>query len=158
MRCGLHSLNNLFQIPKLFTRQNLDDIARQFDKRRFFNDYYDLFIGNYDLSVLIEAIRRFDFNVRQVNVYRDQLSTLPWNSYFGLLINLNQRHWFTIKNLSGIYYNLDSTLRKPLEIGEKTHLINYLTMLIHRYERVYLFVVVHEQQMDRTNERFYSNK
>lgn len=152
MRCGLHSLNNLFQIPKLFTRQNLDEIARQYDKRRFFNDYFDLFVGNYDLRVLIEAIRRVGFDVRQVDFYREHLSTLPWDSFFGLLINLSQRHWFTIKNLNGIYYNLDSTLRKPMEIGNKSQLTDYLAKLIQRYYHVYLFVVMQEQQMDRTKD------
>lgn len=152
MRCGLHSLNNLFQIPKLFTRQNLDEIARQYDKRRFFNDYFDLFVGNYDLRVLIEAIRRVGFDVRQVDFYREHLSTLPWDSFFGLLINLSQSHWFTIKNLNGIYYNLDSTLRKPMEIGNKNQLIDYLSKLIQRYHHVYLFVVMQEQQMDRTRD------
>lgn len=149
MRCGLHSLNNLFQIPKLFTHQNLDSIAREYDKRLLFNDYVDLVIGNYDLRVLIEAIHRVGFQVRQINVYNDYLPSLPWDSYFGLLINLNRRHWFTIKNLNGIYYNLDSTLRKPKEIGQKPDMISYLYRLTER-NRVYLFAVLQEQQMDRT--------
>ncbi|CAF0796286.1 unnamed protein product [Adineta ricciae] len=142
MRCGLHSLNNLFQMPKLFTNHNLESIVREFDKRKLFNDYRTLWLGNYDLRILIEAINRCGFDVRQIDVYRgESFERLPWDSYFGLLINLNGAHWFTIKNLSGIYYNLDSTLRKPIEIGQRSHLIQYLYRLIRQTRTVYLFVV-----------------
>ena len=145
MRCGLHSLNNLFQIPKLFTSHYLESIVKEFDTRTFFNDYRALWVGNYDLRILIEAIRRFGFDVRQINIYGgERLADLPWDSYFGLLVNLNGQHWFTIKNLRGIYHNLDSTLRKPLEIGQKQHLIDYLIRLIQNTSRVYLFVVTQQ--------------
>jgi josephin len=141
-RCGLHSLNNLFQIPKLFTYHYLETIVREYDKRTFFNDYRTLWLGDYDLRILIEAINRHGFSVRQINIYQNEsISNLPWDSYFGLLINLNGAHWFTIKNVNGIYYNLDSTLRKPIEIGKKEHLIQYLYRIIYRTRTVYLFVV-----------------
>ncbi len=142
MRCGLHSLNNLFQTPKLFTHNNLETIVRKYDKRTFFNDYRTLWLGNYDLRILIEAINQYGYNVRQIDIYQgESLDQLPWNSLFGLLINLNGAHWFTIKNLNEIYYNLDSTLRKPKQIGDKNDLIHYLNRLIHRTRTVYLFVV-----------------
>jgi josephin len=142
MRCGLHSLNNLFQTPKLFTPQNLEAIVRKYDKRKFFNDYRTLWLGNYDLQILIEAINQYGYNVRQINIYHGEtLDQLPWNSLFGLLVNLNGTHWFTIKNLNGIYYNLDSTFRKPKTIGDKNDLIQYLNRLIYRTQTVYLFTV-----------------
>ncbi|CAF1175186.1 unnamed protein product [Rotaria sordida] len=142
MRCGLHSLNNLFQIPKLFTPHHLESIVREYDKRKFFNDYRTLWLGNYDLRILIEAINRCGFDVRQINIYNgESIYNLPWDSYFGLLINLNGDHWFTIKNHNGIYYNLDSTLRKPIQIGQKERLIQYLIDLIHKTRTIYLFVV-----------------
>lgn len=129
-------------MPKLFTTRNLESIVREYDKRKLFNDYRTLWFGNYDLRILIEAINRCGFDVRQVDMYRSEaLGQLPWDSYFGLLINLNGAHWFTIKNLNGIYYNLDSTLRKPIEIGQREHLIHYLHHLISRTRTVYLFVV-----------------
>lgn len=146
MRCGLHSLNNLFQIPKLFTRHHLETIVKEYDKRKLFNDYRTLWLGNYDLRILIEAIRRCGFDVRQVDLYGgESLADLPWNRYFGLLVNLNGTHWFTIKNLNGIYYNLDSTLRKPVQIGQTRDLINYLCRLLQRTSSVYLFVVLCQQ-------------
>ncbi len=152
-RCGLHSLNNLFQIPKLFTNHHLESIVHEYDKRKIFNDYRTLWLGNYDLRILIEAINRCGFNVRQINIYHGEaIDQLPWDSYFGLLINLNGAHWFTIKNLNGIYYNLDSTLRKPIEIGQKQDLIQYLIRLIQRTQTVYLFVV-----SEQTNENIFSS-
>jgi len=145
MRCGLHSLNNLFQIPKLFTSHYLETIVRKYDKRKFFNDYRTLWLGNYDLRILIEAINQFGYNVRQIDIYHGaSLDQLPWDSLFGLLINLNGTHWFTIKNLNGIYYNLDSTLRKPKQIGDKNDLISYLDRLIRRTQTVYLFIVTED--------------
>jgi len=145
MRCGLHSLNNLFQSPKLFTAHYLETIVRKYDKRKFFNDYRTLWLGNYDLRILIEAINQFGYNVRQIDIYHGaSLDRLPWDLLFGLLINLNGTHWFTIKNLNGIYYNLDSTLRKPKQIGDKNDLISYLDRLIRRTQTVYLFIVTED--------------
>ena len=72
------------------------------------------------------------------------LQSLPWDSYFGLLINLNGAHWFTIKNLNGIYYNLDSTFRKPSQIGHKDDLVRYLIRLIQKFKNVYIFAVLQQ--------------
>ncbi len=104
-----------------------------------------MFIGDYDLRILIEAINRCGYQVRQVNFYNGELlENLPWDSYFGLLINLNGAHWFTIKNLNGLYYNLDSTFSKPSQIGQKKDLINYLIRLIHKFPNVYIFTVLQQ--------------
>lgn len=140
-------MNNLFQIPKLFTRHHLEQIARKYDKRIVFNEYATLWLGNYDIQILIEAINSCGYNVRQIDFSRgESLSTLPWDTYFGLLINLNGSHWFTVKNLNGIYYNLDSTLRKPFQIGHRDRLIEYLNRLIYHTRKVYLFVVNQQQE------------
>ena len=145
LRCGIHSLNNLFQIPHLFTHEHLETIIREFNKSSN-HDYSQFWIGDYDLRVLIEAIKRCGFNVRQINFYNgESLQDLSWDSYFGLLININGNHWFTIKNLQGVYYNLDSTLSKPAQIGSKTDLVSYLIRLIHRFRSVYIFIVFQQK-------------
>ena len=105
------------------------------------NDYATLWIGDYDLRVLIEAVTRFGYLVQQINFYDSGLKDRPWDHYYGLLINLNGCHWFTIKNLNGIHYNLDSTLSRPAKIGEKNELVNYLIRLIYKFRQVYLFAV-----------------
>ncbi|UJR29075.1 hypothetical protein I4U23_010289 [Adineta vaga] len=146
LRCGIHSLNNLFQIPHLFTHKHLDAIVHEFDKNSYNNDYGRFYIGDYDLRVLIEAIKRCGYYVRQVNFYNgESLQHLPWDSYFGLLININSNHWFTIKNLQGIYYNLDSTFSKPSQIGSKNDLVNYLIKLIYKFRNIYIFTVSQER-------------
>ena len=123
-------------------------IVREFDKRNTNNDYGISWVGDYDLRILIEAITRQGHPVRQINFYNGEpLQNLPWDSYFGLLLNLNGAHWFTIKNLNGIYYNLDSTFSKPSQIGKKDALINYLIHLIGKFKNVYIFTV--SQQTNR---------
>ncbi|CAF3963904.1 unnamed protein product [Rotaria magnacalcarata] len=101
------------------------------------------FHRDYDLRILIEAINRCGHLVRQINFYNGEpLQNLPWDSYFGLLINLNGAHWFTIKNLNEIYYNLDSTFTKPLKIGLKNDLVKYLIGFIQNFTNVYIFTVL----------------
>ena len=101
-------------------------------------------MGDYDLRILIEAITRCGYQVRQINYYHNELQNLLWDSYFGLLINLNGAHWFTIKNLNQIYYNLDSTFRKPAPIGQKDDLVRYLIRLIQKFKSVYIFTVLQQ--------------
>jgi josephin len=145
-------LNNLFQVPKLFTHEYLDGIAHEFDKRSINNDYATLWIGDYDLRILIEAITRRGHPVRQINYFTGEpLQNLPWDTYFGLLLNLNGAHWFTIKNINGLYYNLDSTFPKPSQIGLKDALVSYLIHLIQQFKNVYIFTVLQE-----TNRPFHS--
>ncbi len=137
---------------RVYSQKIFTWVVREFDKRHVNNDYGSLFIGDYDLSILIEAINRCGYQVRQVNFYNGELlENLPWDSYFGLLINLNGAHWFTIKNLNGIYYNLDSTFSKPSQIGQKKDLINYLIRLIHKFRNVYIFTV-----LQQTNPTYHS--
>lgn len=99
-------------------------------------------MGDYDLRILIEAINRKGHPVRQIN-YRngEPLQQLPWDTYFGLLMNVNGAHWFTIKRVNGVYYNLDSTFRRPSQIGSKEALVKYLIYLIENFKDVYIFVV-----------------
>lgn len=86
--------------------------------------------------------------VQQINFYKGTpLQDLPWDHYFGLLINLNGAHWFTIKNLNETYYNLDSTLRKPYKIGRKDDLVKYLIYLIQRSNNIYIFAVLQQQTL-----------
>jgi hypothetical protein len=62
-------------------------------------------------------------------------------------LNLNGAHWFTIKNINGLYYNLDSTFSKPSQIGLKDALVSYLIHLIQKFKNVYIFAVL--QQTNR---------
>ena len=93
----------------------------------------------------MEAITRHGHQVRQLNFYNGEtLQTLPWDTYFGLLINLNGAHWFTIKRINGVYYNLDSTFSRPSRLGPKEGLIHYLLQLIGQFQNVYIFTVLQQ--------------
>ena len=142
LRCGVHALNNLFQTRQLFTHEDLDGIVYEFDRRYANNDYGTTWVGDYDLRILIEAINRKGHPVRQIN-YRngEPLQQLPWDTYFGLLMNINGAHWFTIKRINGVYYNLDSTFARPSRLGPKEALVKYLIYLIENFKDVYIFVV-----------------
>lgn len=135
-------MNNLFQIRQLFTHEHLDAIVYEFDRRYGGNDYGMTWVGDYDLRILIEAITRKGHRVRQIN-YRngESLPDLPWDTYFGLLMNINGAHWFSIKRINEIYYNLDSNFPRPTRIGQKDALVNYLIYLIQSFKDVYIFIV-----------------
>ena len=93
----------------------------------------------------MEAITRRGHPVRQINYFTGEpLQNLPWDTYFGLLMNINGAHWFTIKNINGLYYNLDSTFSKPSQIGRKDALVAYLFHLIQQFKNVYIFAVLQE--------------
>lgn len=115
---------------------------QQYDRRNSSNEYGELFIGDYDLRVLVSAIENHGYFVRQVNVNRDRtLKSYPWDSFFGLLINQNGEHWFAIKSFEGIYHNLDSTFSRPVAIGDMARLIYHLNFLIDCGYQIYIFAV-----------------
>lgn len=58
---------------------------------------------------------------------------IPSECRLGFLwLPLKRRHWISIKNINGIYYNLDSKLPKPSQIGNVCHgfIMFYLSLLL----------------------------
>lgn len=106
------------------------------------NSSYHHDSGDYEYRVLLSAIEQHGYFVQQIHIDRDPtLKSFPWDSFFGLLLNRNGRHWFTIKRFEGIYQNLDSSLSRPEHIGDKTELIYYLTFMIECGYKMYIFAV-----------------
>jgi len=144
--CALHSLNSLFQ-TKLFTKSNLDKIVNEYDKSLFNNDYKTFFFGNYDLRILMTAIQRQGYKIRLIDINHGEIiDKSNFSNYFGLLLNRNGDHWFTIKRLINRgngqeYWNLDSLLAKPKLIGDANDLAHYLYTFIHRTDNPFIFVV-----------------
>uniref|UniRef100_A0A2H8TRU2 ubiquitinyl hydrolase 1 n=3 Tax=Melanaphis sacchari TaxID=742174 RepID=A0A2H8TRU2_9HEMI len=67
---------------------------------------------------------------------------IPSECRLGFLwLPLKRRHWISIKNINGIYYNLDSKLPKPSQIGNEEDLCNYFRNQLHLNDNQ-LFVVV----------------
>ena len=109
----------------------------------FQNDFGKFYFGDYDLTVLIDALKHFGFRVQQINYLDFEIFRQShWDSYFGILMNINRHHWFSIKRINEIYYNLDSQLTKPMFIGKKDDLIRYLIDLIQTNSHVYIFAVI----------------
>ena len=51
------------------------------------------------------------------------------------------KHWYAIRNLNGLYFNLDSKLASPLVIGDKDSVLKYLNKLLNEDHSELLLVV-----------------
>lgn len=142
LRCGLHALNNLFQMEQVFTSSFLDSIVEKYDRSKVDNDFGEKQIGNYDLTVLMEALKSLGFRLQQINYLRDDFRRTRWDSFFGILLNRNRDHWIAIKKINEHFYDLDSTRKEPLKIGSEERLLHYLISLIHVSVDLFIFAVV----------------
>lgn len=63
--CALHALNNLFQDPRAFKKQDLDAICKELSpESRIFNPHRSIFgLGCYDVNVIISALSDRDYDV-----------------------------------------------------------------------------------------------
>lgn len=167
--CALHSLNSLFQ-EKLFTKKSLDDIVAKFDKSWCWNEYSTFLTGNYDLTIILEALKEHGYTLRAIDP-TDDLESFPFDDCYGLLLNIPLkgsyfdrlpvirsfskpgRHWLSIKRIGEKrYFNFDSKNTKPELIGDVTALITFLTE--YPRDQTYIYLVIHQ---DRTEE-FESKK
>jgi len=151
--CGLHSLNNLLQMP-CFKADDLADIAHTLDvlERHLLedgagdgssNNVDDA--GNFSIQVLAEALDK-SYNlklIRDSSVLNGLLEELN-NEEIDLssrdvafLCNLKE-HWFVIRTIRGEFYNLNSLSKRPKKIS-LFYLSAYLGQL--REEGYSIFVV-----------------
>ena len=162
--CGLHSLNNLFQ-KKVFDKQMLDSIVHEYDRSRFWNEYSTLFTGNYDLTIMLDALKRHGYTLRAIDM-EESFAAFNFNDYFGLLLNIPlersyfdrlpiirsltkpSRHWLAIKSVDGErYFNLDSRLSKPKLIGSQDDLRAYLNIL--NRTQTYIYIVLEQSVAEK---------
>lgn len=63
--CALHALNNLFQNPNAFTKQELDAICKELaPDARIFNPHRSVLgFGCYDINVIISALAKRNYDV-----------------------------------------------------------------------------------------------
>lgn len=161
--CALHSLNNLFQKAQ-FNKQALDDIVRKYDKSWCWNEYATFYTGNYDLTIILDALESKQYTLRAIDK-GDSLEDIPFEECFGLLLNTTierpffdrlplirsltkpGRHWSTIKMIGDDqYYDFDSKLREPRLIGNKKDLINCLEQL--RPKDSYIYMVIEQSKVN----------
>ncbi|CAK7301181.1 JOSD2 [Vulpes lagopus] len=87
--------------------------------------------GNYDVNVIMAALQGLGL----ATVWWDRrrpLSQLALSQVLGLILNLpspmslgllslplRRRHWVALRQVDGVYYNLDSKLRAPEALGDE---------------------------------------
>jgi josephin len=166
--CALHSLNSLFQ-KTLFTKQKLDSIVYEYDKSWCCNEYSSLFTGNYDLTILLDALKSQGYTLRAIDV-NEPFDKFNFKDYFGLLLNIPLerpffdrlpvirsftkpgRHWLSIKSIDGEqFYNFDSKYSKPKLIGNQDDLIQFLNTLDRA--QTYMYIVIEESMVEKFEQK-----
>lgn len=137
--CALHTLNNLFQNSKAFTKEELDNLCYQLTPNSWINPHRSVLgLGNYDVNVIMAALQARSYDLTWWDK-RKTLSPSDIDSSFGLILNLSSpskvtnlfypfksKHWLAIKRFGNKYFNLDSKLQSPEEIGGTAEVKQYL--------------------------------
>ena len=89
-------------------------------------------LGNYDVNVLMRALQSRGFEAKWFDK-RKPPSILVVENIFGFVLNvpsnfrvvglvplpfLKQKHWIALRGVGSTFYNLDSNLKGPEEIGK----------------------------------------
>ncbi|KAF5290009.1 hypothetical protein FQR65_LT11675 [Abscondita terminalis] len=171
--CALHALNNLFQTKGYFSKLELDTICHSLSPDVWINPHKSIFgLGNYDINVIMKALQDRGFEAIWFDKRKDP-SCLNLDNICGFILNvpsdykigfvmlpLRRRHWVTLRQINGFFYNLDSKLDGPEIIGNSEDLLDYLKEQLDCKDKE-LFLVV-ESEVDKTqnwllNKASYSN-
>ncbi|KAK1881586.1 Josephin-1 [Dissostichus eleginoides] len=131
--CALHALNNVFQDGTAFSRDALQEIYQRLSPSTLVTPHKKSMLGNgnYDVNVIMAALQTRGFEAVWWDKRRDvgsiELSNVtgfilnvPSNLRWGpLMLPLKRQHWMGVREVGGVYYNLDSKLRSPQPIGAK---------------------------------------
>ncbi|KAJ4813861.1 Josephin-like protein [Rhynchospora pubera] len=165
--CLLHALNNLFQDKDAFTRADLDTIARQLQLHHppqqkdhkwwilplpslVFKPHHNALTGNYDVNVLIAALEGSTHQKKVV--WHDRRTPaasidLAACHLMGIMLNTSvprlrgfwtSRHWTALRNIRGVWYNLDSDLPAPQPFRHETHLVSFLDNTVAQGGEIFL--------------------
>ncbi|KAL1465659.1 hypothetical protein WDU94_005211 [Cyamophila willieti] len=152
--CALHALNNLFQNPKTFSKADLDEICFNLAPQSWVNPHRSMLgLGNYDINVIMTALQNRGYETIWFDRRKDPIC-IDQSKVIGYILNIpsqfkigkyvptpiKRRHWLSIRNINGIYYNLDSKLDQPEKIGREDHLVDYLQDILSDVEKE-MFVV-----------------
>lgn len=128
--CGQHALNNLVQQP-IFSAHGLAEIAHHLDalELRHYGDvnspaYLKRLAegsgnvdaaGNFSIEVLRAALKS-QFDLSLVSIQAENLKDVESTEIDGFIFN-RAAHWFAIRKINGLYWNLDSMKDKPEAIS-----------------------------------------
>ncbi|KAL3876735.1 hypothetical protein ACJMK2_034535 [Sinanodonta woodiana] len=110
-------------------------------------------LGNYDVNVIMAALQSKGLSCVWFDKRRD-VNFLDLSNIKGFIINnqyslglgfvklpVKRNHWFGIREINGVYYNLDSKFSTPSKIGNKSEFINFLQEQLKGGDRELLLIV-----------------
>ncbi|XP_064179875.1 josephin-1 [Anguilla rostrata] len=162
--CALHALNNVFQDGAAFSRDTLQDIFQRLSPNTLVTPHKKSMLGNgnYDVNVIMAALQTRGFEAVWWDKRRDVSSialpnvtgfilNVPANLCWGpLRLPLKRQHWIGVREVGGVYYNLDSKLRCPHAIGPPEELRKFLRHQLRGKNCELLLVVPAEVEIQRT--------
>lgn len=115
-----------------------------------FKPHHNTFTGNYDVNVLIAALEGKGKNV----IWHDRrngASSIDLDdaedTLMGIMLNISVRrfggiwhgrHWFTLRKMGGVWYNLDSDLKAPQSFNDVEEVRKFLDCIIDGGGEVFL--------------------
>ncbi|KAH7468631.1 hypothetical protein PRNP1_010055 [Phytophthora ramorum] len=155
-RCGLHALNNVLQGP-VFSKAALDEACEELATKTHpdagkglmnwaWNPHRAPFaLGNYDVNALTLALQQKGYVMQWLDKrlpVDDKLVKL--DEAEGVLCNVvmstgfsslwMQRHWFAVRKIRGVCYNLDSKLPAPVPFESESECYKFLQELTNTGE------------------------
>jgi len=160
--CALHALNNVFQDPEAFSKEQLDEICSRLSPDTLLNPHKSVLgTGNYDVNVIMAGLqykghaavwwdKRKSLDRLCLKNIKGFILNLPSSIGWGMLtIPLKRRHWIAVRAIDGIFYNLDSKLKQPEVIGEAAQLRKFLAKKLSSKSCELLLVVSSQIESDR---------
>ena len=158
--CGVHCLNSLLQAP-YFDPVTLSEIGLRLDEMEqkllgsnaeHSNVDDD---GNYNIQVLTEALKVYGCEVRPLKP-REAISLLEKNEKVEGFIFNSSTHWYSIRKIDNIWFNLNSTNTYP---GPEIISDFYLSAFIQGAEDIGYtnFLVTKLPRLPDINSQVYSN-
>ncbi|XP_073420635.1 josephin-2 [Dendrobates tinctorius] len=159
--CAIHALNNLLQRAEV-TQRRAEEICWGLSPNSVINPHRSfLGTGNYDVNVIMAALQTLDYAAVWWDKRRS-LDILALNEIFGFILNIpspislgflslpiTRKHWIAVRQIGGVYYNLDSKLKSPLRLGGPRELRDFLQGCISRGSCEILLVVTKDVEESR---------
>ncbi|XP_062859198.1 josephin-1 [Trichomycterus rosablanca] len=162
--CALHALNNVFQDGAAFSKETLQEICQRLSPSTLVTPHKKNMLGNgnYDVNVIMAALQTRGYEAVWWDKRRDVCSislpnvtgfilNVPSNLRWGpLRLPLKRQHWIGVREVGGVYYNLDSKLRSPHAIGTADELRKFLCHQLRGKNCELLLVVSEEVEAHQT--------
>ncbi|XP_055005846.1 josephin-1 isoform X2 [Boleophthalmus pectinirostris] len=162
--CALHALNNVFQDGAAFSREALQEIYQRLSPSTLMTPHKKSMLGNgnYDVNVIMAALQTRGFEAVWWDKRRD-VGSIELSNVTGFILNvpsnlrwgpfrlpLKRQHWIGVREVAGMYYNLDSKLRSPQCIGSPEELRKFLRQQLRGKNCELLLVVSDEVEAHQT--------